>query len=334
MYRNAHIKGVGTYHPDIRVNNEELIEHFKNYNLDEHSEAIMEKLGRNIRTYAGEGETGITMAVEAAKNALENCKLKASDIDMIISAADVPEYFSPCCALIIRNKLQAKNSVTVFDVNSNCTGMLTGIDIATKYLKTDSRYKRILVTGSSLVNRLAKKDDIVAYGCSGDGGAAIILEVKEESEERGFLGSKMYTDDSFYWSITMPGCGMSQIACDSIEDEDRRVQWKPFDFSFLSEKWNDVIRGILDEHNYKPKDVTHYFMSQFSKTDLELTFEKLETSMDKTTFVGDKYGYTGCTSPIMSLDDTLKKKTFKSGDIGIFCSVASGYTIASLIYKW
>lgn len=334
MYKNVHIKGVGSYHPKKKVKNEELLEHFKKFNLEDHAKGLMNKLGRDIRTHASSDESTVTMSVEASKNALQNAGLKAEDIDMIISVSDAAEYLSPCCAIMVRNKIGAKNSTAVFDVNSNCTGMLTAIDIACRYLKTDSKYKKILIAGGSFINSLAREDDIVSYGCFGDGGAAIILEVREESEERGFLGSRMYTDDEYYSTITFPACGMSNLNDEGRTKEDRQLLWKPFDFSFLSEKWSENIKAILDEHGYNVGDVTHYFMSQFSKADLELTFEKLEADMTKTTFVGDKYGYTGCTSPIMSLDDALKVKTFESGNLGIFCSVAAGYTIGVLLYKW
>jgi 3-oxoacyl-[acyl-carrier-protein] synthase-3 len=75
-------------------------------------------------------------------------------------------------------------------------------------------------------------------------------------------------------------------------------------------------------------------MSQFSKADLELTMERLGTDMRDTIYIGNKYGYTGCTSPIMALDDRLKTELFKDDDIVIFCSVASGYSMTALLYKW
>jgi len=102
----------------------------------------------------------------------------------------------------------------------------------------------------------------------------------------------------------------------------------------LSQKWTELIEGLLKENGYSTKDVAHYFMSQFSKADLELTIDMLGASKHQATFVGDKYGYTGCTSPIMALDDRLSVEEFKKDDITIFCSVAGGYTMAALLYKW
>lgn len=334
MFKNVHIVGVGAYHPKKNVDNQYFINHFKNYQLDGHAAALMNKLGRKNRTFATDGETGLTMAVEAAKRALNNSKLSAEDLDMIISVSDTPEYLSPCCALIIKNELHARNAHGVFDMNANCIGMLTAMDTAVMYLKSDEKFKRILIVGSLLISPQARMDDMVAYGCTGDGAAAIILERRKETEEKGFLGSRMFTDDSYYWSITMPGCGMSKISYADVNPEDKKMVWKPFDFSFLSEKWTELITNLLTEHYYKAEDVSYYFMSQFSKADLELTMEMLGTDMEDTIFIGNKYGYTGCTSPIMALDERLKAAGFDENEIVVFCSVASGYSMEALLYKW
>ena len=175
---------------------------------------------------------------------------------------------------------------------------------------------------------------MVLFGCSADGAAAVILERRDEEEERGLLGSRMFTDDSYHWAVTIPSCGMSNIYDSNIEPEDKKALWKPFDFSFLAEKWNETIRKLLQEYKYEPKDVTHYFLSQFSKVDIELTLNELNSDISKATFVGNKYGYTGNTSPIMALDDRLKYKKFNKNDLVIICSVGAGYTIGALLYKW
>ncbi|MFD3156268.1 3-oxoacyl-ACP synthase III family protein [Haloimpatiens sp. FM7330] len=335
MARNVMIKGTGSYHPKNVVNNEYYIEHFKKFNLDGHLKGIMRKLGRNTRNIAKENENSLTMAVEAAKNALYNSEVSSEDIDMIIYSSDTPEFLAPTCSLLLKNQLKACNVTGVFDVNSNCTGMLTAIDIATRYLKTDKKYNKVLVVGSLLVSRLARKDDMITYGCTGDGAVAVVLEVEEDNEvERGILGSRMFADDAYSYAMRFPRCGLSNITKENMKPDD--VEWLavPFDFSFVPEKWAKLISKLLKDYNYTSKDVCHYFMSQFSKTDIELTMNKLGSSMDKITFVGDKYGYTGCTSPIMALDDGLKSNKFKKDDIVVFCSIATGYSMNSLLYKF
>jgi 3-oxoacyl-[acyl-carrier-protein] synthase-3 len=334
MYKNVHIVGVGSYHPNKKVENQFFIDHFRRYQAEEHAAQLFKKLGRETRTFADDNETSLSMAVKAAHEVLNNTGLRPEDIDMIISVSDTPEYLSPCCALLIKNQLQAVNAHAVFDINANCIGMLTAMDTASRYLKTDDKFGKVLIVGALLISPQAREDDMVAYGCTGDGAAAIILERREEEESRGLLGSRMFTDDQYYWSITMPACGISRISDNEVSNEDKKMLWKPFDFSFLSDRWSELITNLLSDYQYIPEDTSHYFMSQFSYADLELTMDRLGVSMDKTTYIGNQYGYSGCTSPIMALDDRLSKEQFVKNELTIFCSVASGYTMTALLYKW
>ena len=334
MYKNVHIIGVGSYHPKKTVENQFFLDHFRKFQVEEHASQLFKKLGREIRTVATDDETSLTMSIKAAKQVLSNTGLTPEDMDMIISVSDTPEYLSPCCALLIKNQLQAINAHAVFDINANCIGMLTAMDTAARYLKTDKKFHRVLIVGALLISPQAREDDMVAYGCTGDGAAAIILESREEEERRGLLGSRMFTDDQYYWSITMPACGISRISDAAVRNEDKKMLWKPFDFSFLSERWSELITKLLADFDYTPEASSHYFMSQFSYADLALTMERLGVGMEKATYIGDLYGYSGCTSPIMALDDRLSREQFNKDDLTVFCSVASGYTMTALLYQW
>lgn len=334
MYRNVHIVGVGSYHPKTVIEKEYYINHFKQYDLAEHAEGLMDKIGRDTKTVADKNETSITMSVEAAVKALEDANLSPSDIDAIISSSDTPEFLTPCCALMIKNAINADHAQNVFDINNDCIGMLTAMDLAARYIKTDKKYKRILVVGSILISPFARENDLVVYPCIADGAAAVILERREENYERGFLGSRMFTDDTYNTTIRFPACGLSNIPNEEVGGYHKKMEWNPFDFDFLSDRWTELITNLVKEHDYETHKIKHYFMSQFSKYDVKLTLNKLGTNFEKATFIGDKYGYTGCASPIMALDDRLKVEKFKKDDLIIFCSVAGGYTMAAVLYKW
>lgn len=334
MYRNVYIAGIGAYHPKKIVKNEYFENHFEKYGMSRQAKILTERLGRDTRTLGEEDDTSLSMGLDAAKKALDNAKLTALDIDGIISVSDTPEYLLPSCSIFIRDGLGADNATNVFDINNNCIGMITGIDVASRYLKTDKRYKRFLVVGAILMSPFAREDDIIGYACFSDGGAAVVLEVKEEEEEAGMLDYKVLTDSSFNKYTRFPACGLSKIVKGDVKEYDKKFGWQPFNFDILSDEWVKLLTGLLKDNDYKPQDISHYFMSQFSKGDLDLTLEKLGVELSKSTFVGYKYGYTGCTSPFMALDDRLKVKGFEKGELVIFCSVAVGYTMSAILYKW
>ncbi|WBW96880.1 ketoacyl-ACP synthase III [Oceanirhabdus sp. W0125-5] len=334
MFNNVHIVGIAAYHPKCKVENCEFLERFRQCGQEEHLKHLMSKVGRKVRTHAKDGENSITMSVEAANKALEKAGIKAADIDIIISATDTPEYLMPSCAMIIRNKIGANKAKVVFDMNSNCVSMVNAMDVAWKYLKTDKKYKRAMIVGSLVVSPFTKMDDMITSPLVGDGGAAVILEAREELEERGFLNSGMFTDDSYNETIRFPACGLQNIAKEAVDINEKKMQWNPFDFSFLSEEWTKLINSLLEERNIKAKDISGYFMSQFSKEDIMITMDNLGVDARKATFVADKYGYTGTASPIMALNDTLNEKNFNKDEYIIFCSVGAGYIMGAMLYRW
>lgn len=334
MKKNVHIVGVGSYHPKNVITNDYFVEYFKRFGMSEHFTNLSNKIGRNKRTKISEGENSITMSVNAANIALKNANLKAEDIDAIISVSDSPEYLVPCCAIIIKEKLNAINTSTAFDMNNNCIGMVTAMDVATKFIEADNNYKRILVVGAFVMSPFSSKDDLITYSCFGDTAAAVILEGKEETSEKGFLGSITFSEATFTKFVKFPICGLSNTLKDNIPINEKRIRWDTFSFNFIPDKYKELIIKLLGEKNFDPDDVSHYFFSQFSKEDIEISTKKLNVPLSRATFIADKYGYTGCTSPIVALDEHLKEEKFNKDDLIIFCSVSVGYSIIVSLYKW
>lgn len=334
MERNVCIIGTGSYSPKNHLSKEHFIKHFEKFQKGKQAEAILNVLGRDRMPLVDKDENNLTMSVEAARRAFIDAEISPNDIDMIISASDTPEYLSPSCAMMIKNELKADNVMCLFDMNNDCLAMLNAIDIAVNYLKVNKKYRRVLIVSSVALSPFAMEDDILVYSAVSDGASAVILEAVEENKSRGFISSKMIADTSFIHTVRFPVCGMSNIYDENIQIADKKMRSVPFDFTFISEKWANLITDVLNDCQYSPSDVSHYIMSQFSYTDIEDTLRLLGDSVDKATFIADKYGYTGCASPIMALDYRLKNDKFCEDDLIVFCSAGAGYTAGALLYKW
>lgn len=333
IYRNVLIKSTGSYCPTKSVSNEDYIKHYKKQNKEKSFINLMGKLGVKQRKLTQEGEDTISMSMISTREALNKANLLPTDIDIIISATNTPEYLTPCCAILLRDKLKSTAKLC-YDLNCDCIGMLHGIDQAQMYLKTNKNYKRALIVGSFMYTKFASNDNIVTHGALGDNSMAIILEVKEEPIERGFMGSTTYTDSSYNEYIRFPRCGLTKTFNNAIAESEKLVDWKPFNANIFSEVWQKIITEQLKEINKLPSEVEDYFMSQFSKEQISITMNKLKVPMNKAVYIGYKYGYTGMTSPLLALHLRLRKKSYKKGDVCVFCSVGAGFSMTALAYKW
>ncbi|MBO5472977.1 MAG: ketoacyl-ACP synthase III [Lachnospiraceae bacterium] len=329
MERNILIKGTGTYTPKNEVGNEFFEEYFRRLGVEVHG--LMKHLNRKKRFFADRDESSLSMGYEAALNVLEKLKLDAKELDMIIFISDTPEYNMPTNALKLSHMLGAVNAHRVFDMNCNCTGMLVGLDVAAGYMQRRKAIKKALVIGSMHVSSVVKYKDSVVYPTFGDSAAAVILESVEETEKRGILSSEYFTDSDYHDTIVLPECGHSKELLYEVPKENRRMAWNPFDFGFLSDNWTKIIKELLEDNHVDVEEIQYFLFSQFSDADNLLTLEKLGASKEKYVFVGDKYGYTGVSSPIMALNEVWEDIP-EEGYL-LFCSVAAGYSMNAVLYK-
>lgn len=329
MERNILIKGTGTYTPKNEVGNEFFEEYFRRLGVEVHG--LMKHLNRKKRFFADRDESSLSMGYEAALDVLGKLKLDAKELDMIIFISDTPEYNMPTNALKLSHMLGAVNAHRVFDMNCNCTGMLVGLDVAAGYMQRRKAIKKALVIGSMHVSSVVKYKDSVVYPTFGDSAAAVILESVEETEKRGILSSEYFTDSDYHDTIVLPECGHSKELLYEVPKENRRMAWNPFDFGFLSDNWTKIIKELLEDNHVDVEEIQYFLFSQFSDADNLLTLEKLGASKEKYVFVGDKYGYTGVSSPIMALNEVWEDIP-EEGYL-LFCSVAAGYSMNAVLYK-
>ncbi len=127
MIRNAQIFASGMYVPERVIPNS-----FFNELLGEDVDTwLRENLTIKERRWCDDNQSTADLCVEAAKIILDNAKIKADELDLIIIATDTPEYISPSTASVVQYRLGAIKAGT-FDVNTACSGFVTALDIAFK----------------------------------------------------------------------------------------------------------------------------------------------------------------------------------------------------------
>jgi 3-oxoacyl-[acyl-carrier-protein] synthase-3 len=333
-FDNINIISTGVYHPENKVSNQYFIDHFKGLGIE--VEGLLKFLERENRYLSIDpNETVITMGYEASIKALKEAELEMKDIDLLVFATDTPEYTSPTNAVKLLDMLGGDRIQMAYDTNTNCLGMLTALDQASRIMMTNKRFKRALIVGGILFSSVSSKYDSVSYSNFGDAAAAVVLEKQSEYEKKGFIDSVHLAQTSESQHILMPKVGYSKLIRDGVEkDEDKRWSWDPFDGSFISDYWVSLVKELTDDNGIKPSDVSQLIFSQFTIPDARLALEKLGLEADRTTYIGREYGYTGTTSPIIALDRALKTGKIKKGDYVTLASMGSGSLVSVLLFKF
>lgn len=330
--RNILIRGTGIYVPSHKVYNDELNEHFSKRGLD--ASHLMEHLGRRKRYFISEGENAISMCQNAIDNCIKKNKINMEDIEMLVFCSDTPEYLLPSNALkltgIYGEKL--KNVNIAFDLNSNCTSMLQGMNVVSKYMQgTDISHA--LVVGCFCISPIALWGDTVVYANFADAAACVVLNAEDEEEQRGFLDTKVYINAMFHHLVTYPKCGMSKVPLKKIEPNEKRLEWQAFSMDDVPENMSILIKEVLERNRLIPDDIDYYIFSQLSDAYNMETLKLLDVPEEKYHFVGGEYGYTGNTCPILCLNrmwDLYAKK----GNKLIMCTMGAGFSLIVQLYEF
>lgn len=333
MNNNAMIKGVAYYHPEHKVDNEYYIEHFKKQGED--IEGLLKATGRKSRYVSdNEEENILTMGFQAAKEVLEKVHVKASQLNLIIFSSGTPEYMLPSNAIKLHSMLGAGQKCGVYDLNANCAGMLVALEQVSRIMQSNQAVKYVLIVGSDQLNRYARYDEAIAYSNFGDSACAMVVENVFHTD-RGFIDSDFYTNSSNHDKILLPAKGISNVMKDrNLPTQDKLVNWTKFDLSgaFYSAKVS--IEELLYKNNLRKKDIKKYFLSQFAWKSIQGVCKDLGEDIEKFTFVGDEFGYTGTTSPMLAYARALEKEELEIGDYVVFWTVGAGTTCVCLLYQY
>jgi len=128
------------------------------------------------RPVLGEGETQESLALDAARQALADANLDASDVDLLLFASAVGRQPIPSTATLLKRELGLTRCASpAFDVNATCLSAVAAMEIAALYIGA-SRARHALIVASEIATRaLPWTDDPATAALFGDGAAAIVL---------------------------------------------------------------------------------------------------------------------------------------------------------------
>jgi len=332
MTNSIDIKSLGVYHPENKVSNEDFIKYYQSKGKD--IIPMLDTFGRNSRYLSDDAEENtVTMAANACKKALKKSNLSATDIDLIIFSSGTPEYLAPANAIKVHELIGGKDSAIAYDMNSNCVGMIIAIEQASRYMQANPNMKYALIVGSEQMNRFSQTDDEYTKSNFGDAACAVIL-VKTDMLSSGFQDAAYHTNSTRSSVMLFPKCGLSNIYNKDIPIEDKKILWSggTANNGFVLAK--ALIEQVLEKKKLNKNAVKKYFISQVCRENLDILADSLGIERSRFEYVGDKYGYTGTSSPFVALNHAIQNNEIHRGDNIVFWSVGTGYISCAMLWKY
>ena len=345
---SSKIAGIGKYLPSNVVTNQDLTAY-----METSDEWIVERTGIKERRYAHRTEeTTTTMAVEAAKIAIERAGTTAEEIDFIIFATLSPDYYFPGCGVLVQRAMGMKE-IGALDIRNQCSGFVYALSVADQFIKT-GMYKNILVIGSEkhsfgLDFSTRGRNVSVIFG---DGAGAVVLQPATNTGQ-GILSTHLHSDGAAAEILAMYNPGthanywgeyanfdeaeigqmfMSHNMIDSAQNFP--FMDGPSVFKKAIVKFPEVIIEALQTNGYAPSDLNMLIPHQANLRIAQYVQQKLGLSDDQVYNNIMQYGNTTAASVPIALCEAYEKHLIKEGDLVCLAAFGSGFTWASALIKW
>ncbi|WP_139902099.1 ketoacyl-ACP synthase III [Clostridium thermarum] len=331
---NVKINRIEYYHPKSKFSNDYFLEHFSKQGID--ISGLLAVTGREQR-YISEDfyENSLTMAIKAAQKTVDKAQINVQDINLVVFVSSTPEYLSPTNSIKIHEALGLGKNANAYDMNGNCAGMIIAMDQVCRVMKSNNSIKYALIVGSDQLVRYSRPTEAITYANFGESACAMLLENVEDGVSD-FIDSTSYVDSSLSPYINFPPKGFSTFLPSEkyIDKHNRIIEWIDFNTDDAFASSVDSINKLLSRHNLTKTDVKLYCLSQFAKKNVDMIREALEEPEDKFPFIGNKFGYTGVTSPFLALTESIENNNLQRGDYIILWTVGAGVVASCILLRY
>jgi len=321
------IIGMGSCLPDKIVTNRDLEKL-----VDTSDEWIVERTGIKERRIADDATATSDIATTAAKRALKDAGIPASEIDLIIVATATPDMMFPSTSCIIQKNIQAVNAAA-FDLAAGCSGFVYGLVTGSQFIQS-GLYKKVLVIGAETLSKILDWQDRNTCVLFGDGaGAAVLGQVPAGC---GLLGAHLGADGSGGDLLKLPAGG-SRLPASSATVTERKhfVHMSGNEvFKFAIKIMGEAALKALDAAGLRSQDVDYLIPHQANLRIIQSAAKRLKIPLDKVMINVNKYGNTSAASIPIALEEAVDQGIIKNGDNVVLVGFGAGLTWAACVIKW
>jgi 3-oxoacyl-[acyl-carrier-protein] synthase-3 len=313
------VAGTGSALPARRVDNAELAQQ-----VDTSDEWIIARTGIRSRYIAGDGETTASLATEAAREALDNAGIPATEVDLIVLATATPDQTFPSSATKVQAALGI-NDCVAFDVHAVCTGFLYAVTVADAMLRAGNG-RTALVIGAETFSRILDWEDRTTCVLFGDGAGALVLRAEEG--DRGILATKLHADGRHNDLLFVDGGPSTTGTVGKLRMKGREV------FRHAVVNLAEVMNEVLGATDLTASDVDWVVPHQANARILDATAKKLGLPSEKVVVTVDRHANTSAASVPLALDAAVKDGRIKRGDNVVLEAMGGGFTWGAAVLRY
>lgn len=317
------ILGTGSYLPEQVRSNADLEKM-----VDTTDEWIKTRTGISERRIAGDNESVVTMAHQAALNALDMAGLAPDDLDMIVMGTTSGENVFPAAACELQDLLNISAPIPAFDVAAACSGFIFAMSVADQYIKSGNA-KNILVIGADVLSRICHPEDRSTIILFGDGAGAAILSANEEP---GILSTHIRSagkhGDLLKAKSTPREPTPDEPLNGYLEMKGNEV------FKFAVTSLSNVVSETLAENNLEKSDIDWLVPHQANFRIINATAKKLSMPIEQVVLTLSRHGNTSAASVPIALDEAVRDGRIQRGQLLLLEAFGAGFSWGSALVRF
>lgn len=318
------IAGTGSYLPPRVVSNDALAAELAERGIETSHQWIVERTGILQRHLAARDVTTSALATEAARAAIENAGIQATDVDLIIVATSTPDFVFPSTACLVQANLGAPGGAA-FDVQAVCSGFVYALTTADSMIRA-GRAKCALVIGAEVFSRILDWNDRATCVLFGDGAGAVVLKA---ADEPGILSANLHADGSQMKIL----CAAGNVAYGEVTgDPFLRMDGQSV-FKMAVNVLAQSARQACEEADVQLSDIDWVVPHQANVRILNALARKLSLPVEKVVVTVDVHANTSAASVPLALDAARRDGRVKSGQLVMMQGVGGGFTWGSVLAR-
>ncbi len=280
-------------------------------------------------------ETNVTMAVKAAKKAMDDAGFKPDDIELLLFGCASLEQMPPA-STAIQEELGI-SSCGEISIQSNCSSVYKSILLAHDLISV-GRYKTVMVVTSNMASstarteffnqKLVKREELMLRWFLCDGAGCMIFTRDDSEKPKG-----TYLEAAYIESV---GCGLDPMMFNRKQAysmnplevynkglhhiAQRRTNMRTDDNSGESLIVNTFIQGLkrmIEQYDIDLKRITVFNINFPAEHVNQFIMEKcIDMGVSPGAFYSklDEYGYSGSPMVLITMDKLLREEKLKEND--------------------
>ncbi len=331
MFRSR-ILGTGFAVPDRVVTNDDLARV-----MDTSDEWIRARTGIKERRWVREGETGVELAFQATRPALEMARIEAGEVDAILFATSSPDHFAPGNGVFLQRML-GLGPIPAIDVRTQCSGFVYALSIADAYVRT-GQFRRLLVVGAEVQSTGLEvssrgRNTAVIFA---DGAGAVVVGPADD-DTSAILGFDLHGDGAYAEKLWVDAPGSMYHPRASHEQIEAGRQFLEMDgrevFRHAVARMPESVRAVLAATGHTTADLKLLLAHQANLRIAEAVQKELGLRDDQVYNNIASYGNTTAATIPIALDECVRAGRVKRGDLLVFTAFGSGFLWGSAAVRW